>query len=195
METLVQKHLENWLEGDEPSFQYVFHHYYQRLLSFAFRFLKDRALAEEVTMDTLLKAWQKKDEITDTSTFQSWLFVILRNRMVSLLRKKQPALVPISEREEELSTEEADSGWITREMIQRYQDCINRMPPKQKRVFLMSREEGLSHAEIASQLGVSVFTVKNQIKASLQFLRTELAQTGLLPVIYGTILLDTIHPL
>lgn len=192
MDTAIQQHLENWLEGDDASFQPVFRHYYQRLLSFAVRFLRDRPLAEEITMDVLLKVWQNRQAVTNHATFQSYLFVILRNQLVSVSRKKQPLLVPIGDAEHELPDDDPDSVQSVREVLQHYHNCLSRLSPKRRQVFLLSREHGLTHAEIAHQLGLSVFTVKNHIKAALQLLKSELPQAGVV-LLYGTFLLDNLH--
>lgn len=192
MDTVIQRHLEDWLNGDEAAYQLVFRYYYQRLLSFAVRFLKDRKLAEEITMDTLLKVWQNKTIIANTGTFQSYIFVILRNELVSATRKRTLHMVPIDGLEDEWQADTPEAIWATREVLEQYQHCLARLSPKRREVFLLSREEGLSHADIARQLGLSVFTVKNHIKAALQFLKAELPQTGVMSVLYGTFLLDSI---
>ncbi|RAK35940.1 UNVERIFIED_ORG: RNA polymerase sigma-70 factor (ECF subfamily) [Chitinophaga ginsengisegetis] len=195
MDKAIQSYLEKWLGGDESAYQPVFRHYYQRLLSFAIRFLKDRAQAEEITMDTLLKVWQNREIITGAGSFQSYIFVILRNELVSVSRKKKPHMVPIDGFENQWQAENPEYIWETRRVLEQYQHCLSRLSPKRREVFLLSREEGLSHADIARQLGLSVFTVKNHIKAALQFLKTELPHTGVVSVLYGTFLLDSLNRL
>jgi len=186
----ISSAVDRWLSGDDAAYEPVFRFYYQRLLSFAVRFLKDRPQAEEITMDTLLKAWQNRGVITSSRTFQSYIFVILRNRLVSITRKKKPLLVPIDGLENEWEAESPESIRTTREAVELYQGCISRLSPKRREVFLLSREEGLTHAEIASKLNISVFTVKNHIKAALQSLKTELSSPEMILVLYGTFLLD-----
>jgi len=190
METAIYTELGQWLAGDEASFEHIFRYYYRRMLSFSIRFLKNRQQAEEITMDVLLKVWQKKDTLENAATFQSYLFVMLRNELVSFSRKKKQVMIPVDLLIHELADHSQEYQRDMKSAVEEYQLTISRLSPKRREVFRLSREEGLTHAEIADRLGLSIFTVKNHIKDALQILRAELKHPATISALYGTLLLD-----
>ena len=61
-----------------------------------------------------------------------------------------------------------------KELNQKFQDVLNELSPRQKEIFQLSREEGLSNKEIAQKLGISIQTVKNHLVTTLSFFKTKL---------------------
>lgn len=97
----------------------------------------------------------------------------MRQQIAGFMRKKVIVANPIEDipltklgviREPEITL---------REIRERYQAALLKLSSQQKKIFLMSREDQLSHQEIASRTGLSVNTINNHIKASLKVLRDE----------------------
>ena len=105
------------------------------------------------------------------SSFENYLYIITRNYTISDLRKKLKG--------DELPPDPG-SAWTPEQQLQlkelsgRLRRIIDRLPPKRKQVFIMSRLEDKSHQEIASELGISTGTVNQQLIAALSFVRAEL---------------------
>lgn len=133
--------------------------------------LKSPARAEEITQDIFLKIWNKRQGLSEILSFENYLYIITRNYTISDLRKKfrGGGLTP-----------DPGSGWTPEQQLQfkelngRLGKIVDRLPPRRKQVFIMSRLEDKTHQQIASELGISTGTVNQQLIAALSFVRAEL---------------------
>lgn len=165
--------LQQWLQGSEPAFRHIFDHYYPRFVAFAFRSLRQRELAEELAMDVLLKIWQHKEHMHDVADFNAYVFQMLRNAITISTRKKILLTEALDLHDTGKWKTVADQPWSYKELQEWYEKCLNKLPARQRQVFILSRKEGLTYAQIAAELKISVYTVQNHIAASLEFLRAE----------------------
>ncbi len=164
------------IEGDEDAFCELYAAYKNRLIFFAMRFLKSREYAEDIFQDAFTVIWQGRRFINPDASFSSYLYTIVRNRILNQLRdlKNQTKLKEqILEQAVDYSNDTNNSilandlrGLIARAMQQ--------LTARQREIFEMSREQDMSHREIAEALGISVYTVQEHISTSLRVLRTYL---------------------
>lgn len=164
------------IEGDEDAFCELYAAYKNRLIFFAMRFLKSREYAEDIFQDAFTVIWQGRRFINPDASFSSYLYTIVRNRILNQLRdlKNQTKLKEqILEQAVDYSNDTNNSilandlrGLIARAMQQ--------LTARQREIFEMSREQDMSHREIAEALGISVYTVQEHISTSLRILRTYL---------------------
>lgn len=168
-------------EGDELAFGQIFRSYYSRLLNFVSRIDQSAANVDEVIQETFIRVWISRDKLPHIDNFRAWLFTIASREAIALIRKNllkqkasqgflmnQPAL------DLETPADIAQAGEIRRLV----EEAVARMPVARRRIYLMSREEGLKPAEIASRLDLSVSTVKNTLVTALQDIRRFLAIHG-----------------
>lgn len=172
--TLIPILLRDWLAGNDLQFKPLFNYYFPRLKGYALRYTNDAVISEELAMNVMLKVWQQKSKIITWNDFNSYLFTMMRHETVSMLRRKKILLTLSASEEEAPATENIADTVSYRELLTRYQACLDKLPPRRREAFILNRERGLSYAEIATQLNVSIFTVQNHIAASLKFLRREL---------------------
>lgn len=167
--------IDKWLNEGDLHFKPVFDHCYPSLLQYAAAFIPDQLLREELAMNVLLKIWRLKEKLNNLDDFNNYFFIMMRNEVISHLRKKKHDTIPTLPDNiyNDLITQ-GETPISYRELLQRYQHCLQQMPPKRREVFLLSREKGLSYTEIADHLNCSVFTVQNHIAAALKFLRSHL---------------------
>jgi RNA polymerase sigma-70 factor (ECF subfamily) len=127
-------------------------------------------------MDVLFWIWNKRHELTIEGEFKHYIFRAVKHATIKVIRKKAFALAPMDEVENDVrfAAAHADQLVYHKELEQQYVSCFKQLSPQRKLVFAMSREENLSHAEIARQLDLSVNTVKNHIKASLNHFREQM---------------------
>lgn len=167
--------LYDWLTGDDIHFKPLFEHYFPRLKRYATGFTGDHTVGEELAMNVLLKVWQQKDRISNIRDFNSYLFTMMRHEVISMIRRKKAATTPLTDTTEGLAgTENINETISYRELLLRYRQCLEKLPPRRREAFILNREKGMSYAEIAVILNVSVFTVQNHIASSLKFMRAEL---------------------
>lgn len=164
------------IEGDEDAFCELYAAYKNRLIFFAMRFLKSREYAEDIFQDAFTVIWQGRRFINPDASFSSYLYTIVRNRILNQLRdlENQAKLKEqILEQAVDYSNDTNNSILVNdlRGLIAR---AMQQLTARQREIFEMSREQDMSHREIAEALGISVYTVQEHISTSLRILRTYL---------------------
>ncbi|MNK03594.1 RNA polymerase sigma-E factor [compost metagenome] len=162
-------------EGNEMAFNVLFRRHFDDLLQYAGRQLKDRELAEELVMDLMLKLW-RQTELAEIQHLNQYLYRSVKNAIISHWRKKALTFVPLEnlEASNEPLSRSADYAIIDAEVQTLYQDKLAALSPQRRLVYTMSRELEMSHAEIAAETNLSINTVKNHIKAALNYFREDL---------------------
>lgn len=163
-------------EGDEDAFCELYATYKNRLIYFAMRFLKSREYAEDVFQDAFTVVWQSRRFINPDASFSSYLYTIMRNRILNQLRN---AANEEKLKESILSqaldyTEDTKREVMLNDLKFLISHALQQLTPRQREIFEMSREAQLSHKEIADKLGISVNTVQEHISTSLKLIRTYL---------------------
>ena len=164
------------IEGDEDAFCELYATYKNRLIYFAMRFLKSREYAEDVFQDAFTVVWQSRRFINPDASFSSYLYTIMRNRILNQLRN---AANEEKLKESILSqaldyTEDTKRKVMLNDLKSLISHALQQLTPRQREIFEMSREAQLSHKEIADKLGISVNTVQEHISTSLKLIRTYL---------------------
>lgn len=164
------------IEGDEDAFCELYVTYKNRLIYFAMRFLKSREYAEDVFQDAFTVVWQSRRFINPDASFSSYLYTIMRNRILNQLRN---AANEEKLKESILSqaldyTEDTKREVMLNDLKSLISHALQQLTPRQREIFEMSREAQLSHKEIADKLGISVNTVQEHISTSLKLIRTYL---------------------
>ena len=162
--------------GDEDAFCELYATYKNRLIYFAMRFLKSREYAEDVFQDAFTVVWQSRRFINPDASFSSYLYTIMRNRILNQLRN--------AANEEKLKerifsqaldyTEDTKREVMLNDLKSLISHALQQLTPRQREIFEMSREAQLSHKEIADKLGISINTVQEHISTSLKLIRTYL---------------------
>ena len=156
-------------------FEKLFNNHYSNLCAYANNFLKDVDASEEVVQEVLFKLWTNRQNLIISSSIQSYLFKSVRNASLNVLKhvniREDYKVQNEYERESELSSEDE---MIVSELDQKIRATIDLLPIERKKVFILSRYDGLKYKEIAEKLNISVSTVENQMVKALKFLRNEL---------------------
>jgi RNA polymerase sigma-70 factor (ECF subfamily) len=129
-----------------------------------------------MVQDIFLKIWLHRDQLPRIQKFNDYLFIIARNHILSLLRKKvneQPFSDHLVEYFQERNNNPEDL-LMYRETEYLVQKAIELLPPQQHAVYCLSREQGLNQEEIAARLNITVHTVKSHMNKALQFIRNYL---------------------
>jgi RNA polymerase sigma-70 factor (ECF subfamily) len=159
----------------KQDFEILFNTHYNNLCAYANNFLKDVDAAEEVVQEILFKLWTNRDSIEITSSIQSYLFRSVRNASLNLIKHITVREDYKVQHEYEMqNTISSEDEMIVSELEQKIRSAIDQLPMERKKIFIMSRYDGLKYAEIAEKLNLSVSTVENQMVKALKFLREEL---------------------
>lgn len=157
--------------GDERAFDALFRHYSALVYRFAYSYLKSRPAAEEIVQECFIKIWEKRGQLHDDVPLKGYLFTAAHHAILNELRRDQHHL--------RLHGQVAAAGPASvaneaeyQEMEALYLAALERLPPKQREVFVLSRQQGLSYPEIAERQGVSVKTVEAHIMQALKTMRS-----------------------
>ncbi len=150
-------------------FEAYFRQLYLPLGMYALRIVDNTSDAEDIVEETFMKAWQAISSGTEIGHFKSYMYRCVRNECVSFLRGKKE-MEPIDSIPE-ISEEVMDTSFRDA----RIWKAIDELPEKCREIFLMSKRDGLSNAEIAEELNISVKTVKNQMTKAFARLRESLS--------------------
>lgn len=167
--------------GEERVFRHLFDKYYRPLVVFANRLLSDPDLSRSVVQDVFVMLYDKRGEINIHTSLSSHLFQTVRNRCLNVLKHNKM--------KREHHQRIFDSGTETEQPFQsleyaELEHCIdlaiNDLPAQCRRIFKLSRYDGVTNQEIADQLELSKRTVETQISKALKRIREELSKSGLL---------------
>ena len=163
-------------EGSEEAFNLLFRQYEKRLYAFAIRLLPHAEDAEEVVQEVFYKVWKNRALLDEDKCFKSFIFTVGKNYIYNLLSKRvsQSTYQHYMESEKLSYASTTEDAFQLHELQTNIQRIMNTMPEKRKKVFVMSRFEGLKNHEIAEQLGISLSTVENHINKALKALKQKL---------------------
>lgn len=163
--------------GDEQAFELLFHKYYIRLCGFANKFLNNPDEAREIVQEVFTKIWESRAEIDSDDSLKGYIFRIAQNMSLNKLKhhKVESKYVEVYKlvylNDQEFSAHES---LLAKELDEIIVSAIGKLPPECRKVFELSRTEGLKYKEIADTLHISVKTVEAQMSKALHHLRFEL---------------------
>lgn len=159
--------------GDEQAFRQLFEQYRQRVYSFAFYLTRSEHLAEEATQEIFIKVWLNREKLAAINYFPSWLRTIIRNLAYSHMRRIAQERLFLQRMGHLPGTDiiSIESQMLDKELDHFLQEAVGQLPPQQQKVYLLSRKEGWRNDAIAKEMGISINTVKNHLKAALKSIR------------------------
>ena len=180
-------------KDDRVAFFYIYERYFKRLYGFVLKFIKQKEDAEEIVQEVFVKIWESRNKIDAYSSFESFLFTVAYNASLNRLRKKTNETKYIehlkSLQQINNSPDLIDEIYFN-ELTSRVQSLLNELTPRQKEIFLMSREKGISHDEIAEKLDISVNTVKKHMANTLAFLKSHIDNSLAINLLFFFLFLD-----
>lgn len=178
--------------GDEASFEELFRIYHKRLLHYITLFIKSPEIAEEVVMDVFMKIWLGRDIINEVENFDSFLFRVAHNKAIDFLRSvsKDPDFKELIWGTMQLkASEAADHLLLRNEFDKKVREAMSLLSKQRREVFTLSRDQDLTHEQIAYRLGLSKHTVNNHIVEAKRFIRDYLAKSLNMPYILAVFFL------
>ena len=156
--------------GDMACFEACYKFYYRALCSFASRWVPV-STAEDIVQDAMLYIWENRDKLLEELSLKGLLFMIVRNKAFDRIahrQVRQRVHQQLSERFAERF--ESPDFYLGSELSRLYDEALARLPEQTRRIFEMSRRMGMTHQQIAAELGVSPQTVNYHISQALRTL-------------------------
>ncbi|SEW53453.1 RNA polymerase sigma factor [Chitinophaga arvensicola] len=159
--------------GDPEAYRCLFDRYWERIYSAALALSKSPEISEDITQDVFTMIWEKRTTLSTVANLEGFLFISARNLIYSRLRKinAQDNYLKYLRNYFLESHREEEAHIYSRDILQQVQKAMSQLSPQQQRAFRLSRLEGLSHEEIAIEMGISKVTVKSYIVQALAALR------------------------
>ncbi len=154
----------------------IFRAHHTMLCNVAYAMVKDKSTAEDIVQDVFLNLWKKRTELVIDTNLKGYLYRAVSNSCLNYLQSHHKKNFKLYEKFDdyqvgfELPHDKMDYQRLER-MIQ---DAIDRLPPRCKAIFVLSRFEGLKQQQIADTLQLSLKTVENQMGIALAKLREDL---------------------
>ena len=169
------------LDGDDNAFETLVKKYRKPVHALVWRKIGDFHIAEEITQDTFLKAYQELAKLKKPQRFSSWLYVIAANRCSSWLRKKRLRMQSLEETDSTqlekatysqyvIEENERTTAESKREVVK---NLLAKLQESDRTVITLHYFGDMSAAEIGAFLGVSVNTIKSRLRRAQQRLKKE----------------------
>ncbi|MDU1890381.1 MAG: RNA polymerase sigma-70 factor [Dysgonomonas sp.] len=175
---------ENNITSGSLSFSDVYISYYSKLIRFAKEYVTVNEDAENIIQDVFLKLWERQDALHLIENMNAYLFKLVRNKSLDHLKHKysvgkcNKSVQDSFEMEMMLKIQSLDRFneifFSERNMEDIISEAVNSLPSKCRKIFMLSRNEGLKYREISENLNISVNTVENQMSIALKKLRIKL---------------------
>lgn len=153
---------------DTKAFEVLYRLNVNSVYSLAYRLTANVAMAEEMTQEVFIRAWQKLSLFEGKSAFSTWLYRLATNVILGLLRKKQPIVI---------SLEEAVPGSLKGQeksnpgQMMDIEKALLKLPNGARQIFVLYEIEGHKHKEIAPLLGIAEGTSKTQLHRARKLLQ------------------------
>ena len=162
--------------GELSSYEIIFKKYFKELYRFAFSYVRDAVIAEEMAQEVFLYIWEKRNQIEIQTTLKTYLYSAVKNKCLNYIKlelPKQQSMADVSEVMLSAGSQKIDEG--ENEKLKKYiQQAVDSLPKKCRKIFILSRNAGLTYEEIAEELNLSKKTVENQMGIALKKLREAL---------------------
>ncbi len=157
--------------GSKKAFDAFFKVYYPKVLQFVMHFCVDKQEAESLVQDLFMNLWIKREQLSEIKNLDNYLYISARNAAIRFV--KQSFIHCDDNIANELPSEllNGDMKLCYEELYGFVMREINSMPEQRRRIFLMSRVDGMSNAKIAERLGISKRTVESHISLALATLK------------------------
>ncbi|MES2418398.1 MAG: RNA polymerase sigma-70 factor [Bacteroidota bacterium] len=153
--------------GNERAFDELFLRYYDRLISFAFQYLRHSESAEEVVSEFFVRLWVKREILSNVLNPEVYLFVAIKNACLNLIRSERKAERLWSKNLDGMPFENVpDPGgelMEEKELAQLIDFAVAALPAQRRIIFRLIKEDGLKSSAVAAILGISTRTVENQL--------------------------------
>jgi RNA polymerase sigma-70 factor (ECF subfamily) len=169
---------------DETALSAIYKRYWELLYTSAYHVLKDKQVCEDIIQELFIKLWNKRYSTRITVSLKAYLYASIRYEVYRQIRTGAVRGNFYDDVLERIHTPAVYDNIEYKELTARVSSVIDTLPEKCREVYKLSREECLSHKEIASQLNISTKTVENHLTKALRQLRTFIGSTFLLHIMF-----------
>lgn len=167
-------------KGHDEALKILFDRYFATIMRQAFTMTRDQSLAEELSQDIFIYIWESRQKLNIQSSLKGYLIQSIKYRCYTHFRKLHQSQLEVLGTADEHHDHgvRTESEMETKDLENTLSLGISRLPEKTRAVFLMSREDELSYADIAERLDITIKTVEYHMGNALKYLRKFLEAVG-----------------
>ncbi len=152
------------------SYNKLFSSYYNSLCHYVYNIIRDKNDTEDIVQELFLNLWKNRNKLDIQSSVSFYLYKTARNLTLNYIRDNQKYKNSVDYTE--LQNQYVDEQTIEQhEFRQALNDCIDKLPGRNKEILLLHKVKGFKQKEISDKLNISVKTIKNQIWIAMQRLK------------------------
>lgn len=161
-------------KADHTEFETLFKKHNKALCDLAYNLIRDKDAAKDVVQDVFLRLWKNRETLNFEDQIKHYLFKATSHTALNHLRSSKKVIKLEEDLLKNVVTPPQTTELGYQELETKIRNAIDKLPPKCKTIYLLSRHEGLRYQEIADTLNLSLKTVENQMGIALEKLREEL---------------------
>ena len=161
-------------EGNELAFRAIFDFYKERFYSVSLKMTHCPDVAQEIVQEVFVSLWIKRALVAAATNPQGYLFTMLHNSIYAHFRKlalEKAMKKEVGQQSVDIDASPVEDILLAKENTEILEAVISQLPPQQRIVYKLSRQQGLSRDQIACQLQISPHTVKNHLQEAVRFIR------------------------
>lgn len=165
-------------KDDAVALKSIFSTQYAHVFQVIRRIINDTPTCEDLAQEVFIKFWEKRHQIEIQGEIAPYLHRMAVNEALGYLRKQKKHIAEDIDEQYDLASENADAAdlYAHKELQVAVDEAMDKLPPKCRAVFMLSRFDGLSYKEIGSEMNISIKTVENQMGKALRLMRGFLAK-------------------
>ena len=187
-----KKTIKKYKDGDVEAYDAIYRHYSGKILRFTRVLVKNEDISRDLVQEVFISLWEKRDQVDPNLNFENYIFTITYNAVRKFFRKKSLETRVMDQffRESPEVFDNVDREVIYNELLDLANRAIEKLPPRRKTVYKLSRQEGMKIREIADKLNISPRTAEHHLASALKFLKDELSGNSLLAMLFFFLFLN-----
>lgn len=166
---IEKEYLLNISKGNTKAFDSLFILHYPRVKNFIMSLVKNEEDARDLSQDVFLKIWNNREKLPEIKFFRTYLFQMSKNAVFDFFRENTP--LDNYEEEYKIKSDSLEESIEARDLEILIDTFVESMPEQRKKIYKMSRKEGLTNDEISIKLDISKRTVETHISSALKDIR------------------------
>ena len=156
-------------------FENLYKQHYQALVNFAMNMVNDNNAAKDIVQEVFIRLWNRREEIEFGPYIKRYLFKAVTNTSLDHLQSNKKRLQIFQTLiNKNPIIRDVPTEMEKKEFQNKVREAIDKLPPKCKVIFILSKHEGKKYKEIAAELNISIKTVENQMGIALKRVREDL---------------------
>lgn len=166
--------------GDESALTELYNRFWQALFVSAYNVLKDKELCEDIIQDIFMNIWHNREKLEINISLKGYMYACARYQVFNQFKKNKDKIHVelFQEIDKRFQHSTPETLLMHEELVHQINAIIETLPEKCQQVYKLSREEQLTHKEIAERLNISTKTVENHITKALHVIRFSMGSTA-----------------